>query len=215
MSLSRRMREKKLQEQKLREHNIKVDDLRPPVLERTQSSIGDSQIEALEIQLKNLIADANPVIAENEPEPEVKRKERYLFISDGKSPLIKQFGLTEFSNSMRNRTLEDVGSHVDNLWVSITNKNGRHWLEANLKRNSVYTTILVYEKNKYNKFLSDLKPYVDIITKKKHINRVSALDISELVNNLSSRVDIHSPANCLAVLLGCSKKIMKDKRSKN
>lgn len=181
--------------------NNNVQDLKQPELERENTISYD--LKQLETALKTL----------KEPEPDPVQKSKYLFISDSKHKCISDFKITMWNNSMINRSISDIAKHVESLWICLNNRQAKRWLESYIGNNTSFVSILVRSGSKYNKYMDDLGEYCDIITKKHTLDKVNALSLEELVDMLSSRIDIHSPANVCASFLGCSKKIKKKRKN--
>lgn len=146
-------------------------------------------------------------------------RKNFLFISDSKiSQAIRQqlrsyVNIRQFDQNFTNRTCDDLyNNNIQHLWINISNRQARRWLENNIKNKGCYTSVLVYRGSTKNKFLLDLEGQVDIVSKMKHLNRLNALSLDELINKLGNRVPIHSPANALMACLGCSKSIIKKKK---
>ena len=150
--------------------------------------------------------------------PEVKDKERnFLFIADCQiNKHIKQQlsgqDIRIFDANFINRDTEALyEAGIEHIWLNICDKQARQWLELNLKPNVIYTSCLVWSKNKLNKFLRDLRPHVDIESKVSGLSKISALSLDEMMNKLENKIDIHSPASCLAGLFSCGGSIVKKK----
>lgn len=163
----------------------KMSDMLPPVLERQATK------------------DVKTVEPE-ESEPEKK----FLFISD--APLIGEIKKhVEYSNirtydtTFVNRTCKDLESNgIQYIWIDISNTKARQWLELNLKKTDPFISCLVWRGSKRNKFLVDLRPYVNIESKLENLGRLKSLSMRELMDNLENHVDIHPPANRLLTLCG-------------
>jgi hypothetical protein len=163
----------------------KMGDLIPPVVERQETKIFETN---------------------DEPEA-IEAEKKFLFISD--APLIGEIKKhVEYSNirtydtTFVNRTCKDLESNgVQYIWIDICNTNARRWLELNVRKCDPYVSCLVWRGNKRNKFLDDLKPYVNIESKLENLGRLKSLSMRELMENLENHTEIHAPANrCLSFM---------------
>lgn len=147
-------------------------------------------------------------------------KHNYMFIADcGMTTPIKQqlksyTNIRSFDNNFVNRsTLDLLQNGIEHIWVNIKNARARRWLELNLKPCVCYTKVLVWRGSKLNKFLSDVRPYIDIESKISNLNKLNALSLDELMGKLDDHIGIHSPANILAACFGCSKQVSSKKKN--
>ena len=180
-----------------------------------------SQIRAK--QKDKRVVEENKTLVE-EPEFDTPIQfDRVLFITDIKLSMVKDKvhfqGITEYSDSFINRSSEDLFKlDIKHIWINIANKKAKKWLEANLKNNRCYSSILTYIGSSKNKFLTDLKPYVDIVCPLKQLNKFSSLNLKDLLNQVDNLIQIHSPASKVAKVLsylGCGNKNLKSSNSKN
>jgi hypothetical protein len=166
----------------------------------------------LEISEENKVIDLSP---------EDKFK-NCLFIADSKicakiraqlesHGTIKDFKYKLFSNRSCAQLLCEFD--VKNIWIDIRSSDARDWLSTYLPKNEEYTVIATYCKDKTNKWLVDLKPYVNITCKTKHLNKVRSLSFPEMADKFND-LFIHAPSNQLLGCLGLSNKLTKS-QSKN
>ena len=150
-----------------------------------------------------------------EPEvKEVKKKQsHYLFISDSKAParLRSQFeNLVSFSKSkFANRSPQDMTAlGCSDLWVDITNKHARAWLERWLPVES-HVCIALY-KDKRSKWLEDVAPFVLSTCKKSVFDNIDSIGFDEMHKVLEAGLlRIHTPPSIAARIFSCGSNIIK------
>lgn len=107
-----------------------------------------------------------------------------------------------------NRSCKDLYERgLRYIYIDISNKKAKRWLELNIKKNHKFTRICVYDGNKNNKFLKDLKSVTELIVPMTKIDRLSALGFHELLSQTDDYHRIHDPANPCLAFLSCSKSI--------
>ena len=189
--------------------NLRTDD-NEDLLEKMKALLS-LQPPELKRQTREQEPESEPE-PEPEPEPELAPDisfQNVMFISDKKldDHIRTQLGFKEvrsYDSNFTNRKPEALlEAGIKHIWVNISEKKAKQWLELNLK-NETYTTILIHDASKNNKFLADLKPHCAHMCKLKDVQRLSALSFDELMSQMESLVKIHSPASCLGELFGCS-----------
>ena len=139
-------------------------------------------------------------------------KDNILFVSDTAiTPNIKE-QLKDYKNIYQysrdlftNRSCSDLLTEHDctHLWVNLTNSFARQWLGKELLKNKNYFVVAVYRGDKRQKWLDDLKSFVDMKCKVSELKKVRSLTYGELLDNLES-LEIHEPVSKLMSCLGLS-----------
>lgn len=157
------------------------------------------------------VVQLEPIVDATEP---VNRFANVLFISDQKlttdieGKLHSMTPVVNYSTLFINRTpamLKEKG--VTHIWINISQTDARRWLEQCLTTQDAYTTVLLYSGSSRNLFLDDLKDHVDITCKIKQLDKLQALSFEDLISGVDNMLKIHSPANWVAKLVGCSKNL--------
>lgn len=150
------------------------------------------------------MADAIDIKTE---EPQFKN---VMFISDLKlndeikKELYEWSSIRNYSNQFTNRTIKELyDCGIEHIWINIDDTDARHWLEQNIKKNTHYTTVLVYKGHIRNLFLIDLKEHVQTTIRLKDLKKLKSLTFDELLHKIDNIVKIHSPASCLSSIIGC------------
>ena len=157
--------------------------------------------------------------SEGESDSDVLSFDRCLFISDEKltvelrSKLGIHNDIRPYDDNFVNRTCKDLSeAKLDHLWLNLSEKPAKRWAELNVKNSAPYTTILLHSGSRKNKFVGQLKDHVDLVCTVKQVAKMRALSNAELFSNLADSIDITSPANWLAQVLGCSKSIEQESK---
>lgn len=172
----------------------------------------EEKVPVEEVDLKTLSLDL--------PSPEEAKKEEfhYLFVADCKLTANIKEQLSSYSNVASfdkhlflNRSPSDLlNKHsVSHIWVDIHSVNARKWLNTWVKYVSPFEIIAVWSKDKHSKWISDIKPHASHIIKSTELKKVKSLSMNDLALSLNADMNIHAPANCMALLLGCSRQIEK------
>jgi hypothetical protein len=92
-----------------------------------------------------------------------------------------------------NRNLDYLyENNITNVWLTISDKNAREYLQKNINKNKNYKVILTYRTK--GRWLDDLSKYSDIILKEKDILDARALSVNELFEGLEETINrIHAP----------------------
>jgi hypothetical protein len=183
---------------------------------KRKANIDTSAVETEPIQLETVSDDEKYHI----DDAVCDSFDHVLFISDVplegkiKEKLASWPNIVSYSSNFTNRTTDDLlAADIKHIWINISVKDGRRWLEENLKNNKKYRSICVYKGTSRNKFLKQLEPHVDMTVKMKNLDKIQALTFSELRSKVENTMKITSPGSCLADLLGCSSSITPKKNA--
>tara|TARA_R110000796_G_scaffold183541_4_gene300145 strand:+ start:1647 stop:2264 length:618 start_codon:yes stop_codon:yes gene_type:complete len=125
--------------------------------------------------------------------------------------------IKEWTDQFINRDcmqLCDLG--VSSCWVNLSDKKARGWLQINLAKPEPYTTILVWNGNKKQKYLLDLADKIDIKIRGSDLDKLKSLSFTDLLIQSLNFQRIHQPAGKLDELLscfGCSSGLKRSKSS--
>lgn len=164
--------------------------------------------------------DPPVVVRETTPEHEIDEKkeddyisfDHILFISDRaittdiQEKLSDFKGVRSFEKSLfLNRSCEQLlNQGVHHIWANVSSKNCRDWISKSLSQNKSYDVVIVYDGNKHQKWISDIKECYDkpIVVKFKRLKSLKTLNLA--LDLSSGMIEIHRPLSCLEDLLGCS-----------
>lgn len=135
-----------------------------------------------------------------------------LFVSDMKitdevkTSLLTFPNVRNFDENFINRNCKDLfTAKIDHIWIDISSKQAKEWLQLNVKNCDPFLPILVYKGSKRSKFVDDLEEHVETVCRLKDLKKLRALNFEDMIGQMSNMVSIHSPANALMDCLGFSK----------
>jgi len=226
MSLSKRIREKQQKEAKSK--TVKEDskgaeiipeDLNLGNMTDLASIASDMFANMMESKYKEPREESHTIKLDYEP-PSDDPVKHYMFISDVGVNVLVKHQLNEFKSvksynqNFVNRNCKDlVKLGVDHIWLNLSSKPARDWLQKNLKPNQDFVAVLVYGSSKRSKFLDDLDGLVQVKCKLKDLKKLRGMSISQLVGGMDNFTTIHDKPHCLAWLVGCSKSIKPKKKA--
>ena len=234
MSLSRilqRKEDKKKTSEVLdnKDNKIETHEVEDLLMEKLVSALLESKLKEqnTEVQIPEMepqiqappkLTRQRNVTMVDDPESDQKN---FIFVSDtNMTPEIKEqmnsyTNIRPYSDNFINRSpLHLLQAGIEHIWINISNKKARQWLQLNLKRCLAYTRVLVWTSSKRAKFLVDLRPHIDIETRACNLSKLSALSLDQLMQKVEDRIDIHSVPNKCMAFLGCSKQVSKKKIEK-
>jgi hypothetical protein len=123
-----------------------------------------------------------------------------------KKSLLNFPNVRNFDENFINRSCQDLYcAKIEHIWVDISSKKAKSWLQLNVKNCRPYHPILVYKGSKRSKFVDDLSDHVETVCRLKDLKKLRALNFEDMIGQMSNMVKIHSPANALMDCLGLSK----------
>jgi hypothetical protein len=141
-----------------------------------------------------------------------------VFISDTdinakiRNQLIEHGKIKNFKEKlMANRSFQTLLTEFDitHLWINIQSKSARAWLGTYLPKNDgTYCVVAAISGNKNDKWIANIKDYVDVTCKIKHLNKIRSLSFPDLADKMGD-IFINAPSNPIAACFGVSNKLTK------
>lgn len=141
---------------------------------------------------------------------EGKKKVLILTDHDDQTELLKQNSISFHPLQFSNRDLSYFENRTECIWINLTDSNARAWIRLNLGTSDEFLKVVLYKKDKYQKWVQELKDEseIDNVISLKEFKKISAFDIAELTGKLSNYTKLSKPDTCLTVGLKFLKKVI-------
>ena len=121
-----------------------------------------------------------------------------------------------WNDQFMNRDCQQLAEKgVKSMWINISDKKAREWLQLNLTSPKPYTSVLVWNGSKKQKYLCDLADKIDIKIRGVDLNKLKCLSFADLLLQSFNFQRIHQPGGKIDDLLSCLGCSSNNKRSKN
>jgi len=141
---------------------------------------------------------------------ENKKKHKIVFLTDhnNMTNLIKQNCIVFNPLQFVNRDLKYFEEKTDIVFINLNDSVSRNYVRTNLNGNHEYLKVILYSKNKKQKWIEELKGEVDNVISWKEFLKIQAFDIIELADKLSNYVKLSRPERWTDKLLHLLKKVI-------